>query len=178
MGVSDLDDIAIRLAEVVVSPDTVTSMINGALTVPLDLGYLVLGYFNTDSRFAHQTQRIRMAEAIRNDIMNYDHIVNAVNIILREFDKHLSRNQQNKAYRTVVSSIVGRMLATHIASKIAGAVLARTSFISARSSSKVINLVSMFLLVGGMSERSIRTSETLAIEAPEIYEQLRRTITT
>ncbi|MDI9220680.1 hypothetical protein QMZ30_07175 [Pantoea sp. EA-12] len=173
MGVSDLDDIAIRLAEVVVSPDTVTSMINGALTVPLDLGYLVLGYFNTDSRFAHQTQRIRMAEAIRNDIMNYDHIVNAVNIILREFDKHLSRNQQNKAYRTVVSSIVGRMLATHIASKIAGAVLARTSFISARSSSKVINLVSMFLLVGGMSERSIRTSETLAIEAPEIYEQLR-----
>ncbi|VTN13732.1 Uncharacterised protein [Raoultella terrigena] len=31
----------------------------------------------------------------------------------------------------------------------------------------------MLLLIGGMSERSIRTSENLANEAPEVYEILR-----
>jgi hypothetical protein len=31
----------------------------------------------------------------------------------------------------------------------------------------------MILLIGGMSERSIRMSESLAIEAPEIYALLR-----
>lgn len=173
MDVTDLESIANRIVDVIVSPETITGMINGALTVPLDLGYLAPGYFDTDSRFEHQTQRIRMAEAIRNDILNYDHITNAVEIIFREFNRYLSKNQQDKAYRAVVSSIAGRILAARIGSKIAGAVLAHVSFISAKNGTKVINQITMLLLIGGMTERSIRTSENLAHEAPEIYEQLR-----
>lgn len=126
------------------SPATISGLINGALTVPLDMGYLAWGYMDTDSRFAHQTQRFRMAEAIHNDILNYKHITNAVEIIFKEFDKHASVSQQNNAYRGVVSSMVGR-------------------FMSAK----------LIAMIGGMSERSIRMSESLAIEAPEIYWLLR-----
>ena len=141
---SDIEDLANRISDIIMSPATISGLINGALTVPLDLGYLAWGYMDTDSRFAHQTQRFRMAEAIHNDILNYKYITNAVEIIFKEFDKYASVSQQNNAYRGVVSSMVGR-------------------FMSAK----------LIAMIGGMSERSIRMSESLAIEAPEIYWLLR-----
>jgi len=141
---SDIEDIANRISDIIMSHATISRLINGALTVPLDMGYLAWGYIDTDSRYAHQTQRFRMAEAIHNDILNYKHITNAVEIIFKEFDKYASVSQQNNAYRGVVSSMVGR-------------------FMSAK----------LIAMIGGMSERSIRMSESLAIEAPEIYWLLR-----
>ena len=57
------------------------------------MGYLARGFFDTDNRFAHQTQRIRMAHAIRNDILNYDHISNAVDLIFQQFNKYLTVSQ-------------------------------------------------------------------------------------
>jgi len=141
---SDIEDLANRISDIIMSPATISGLINGALTVPLDMGYLAWGYMDTDSRFAHQTQRFRMAAAIHNDILNYKHITNAVEIIFKEFDNYASVSQQNNAYRGVVSSMVGR-------------------FMSAK----------LIAMIGGMSERSIRMSESLAIEAPEIYWLLR-----
>lgn len=170
---SDIDDVANRILDIIMSPATITGLINGALTVPLDMGYLAIGYFDTDSRFAHQTQRFRMAEAIHNDILNYKHITNAVEIIFKEFDKYASVTKQNNVYRGVASSIAGRLLTAKLIAVIGAAVLARVSFIGAQSAKNWIGRVTMILLIGGMSERSIRKSESLAIEAPEIYWLLR-----
>ncbi|PKE29056.1 hypothetical protein CWS43_19665 [Rahnella sp. AA] len=166
---SDIEDIANRIADIIMSPAIITGLINGALTVPLDMGYLAWGYIDTDSRYAHQTQRFRMAEAIHNDILNYKHITNAVEIIFKEFDKYASVSQQNNAYRGAVSSMVGRFLTSKLIAIIGSAVLTRVSFIGAQSAKNWIGRVTMILLIGGMSERSIRMSESLAIEAPEIY---------
>lgn len=107
---SDIEDIANRISDIIMSHATISRLINGALTVPLDMGYLAWGYMDTDSRFAHQTQHFRMAEAIHNDILNYKHITNAVEIIFKELDKYASVSQQNNAYRGVVSSMVGRFI--------------------------------------------------------------------
>lgn len=170
---SDIDDIANRISDLIMSPATITGLINGALTVPLDMGYLAIGYFDTDSRYAHQTQRFRMAEAIHNDILNYKHITNAIEIIFKEFDKYASVTKQNNVYRGVVSSIAGRLLTAKIIAVTGAAVLARVSFIGAQSAKNWIGRVTMILLIGGMSERSIRKSESLAIDAPEIYRFLR-----
>ena len=170
---SDIEDIAYRISDIIMSPATITGLINGALSVPLDMGYLALGYFDTDSRFAHQTQRFRMAEAIHNDILNYKHITHAVGIIFNEFDKYTSVNKQNNVYRGVVSSVAGRLITAKLIAVIGAAVLARVSFIGAQSAKNWIGRVTMILLIGGMSERSIRKSESLAIEAPEIYRLLR-----
>jgi len=173
MGSENIEGIAGRISDIILSPETIEGLVNGVLTVPLDLGYLARGFFDTDNRFAHQTQRIRMACAIRNDILNYDHIINAVDLIFQQFNKYLTVSQQDNVYRVVISSIAGRFAAAKIASNIAGAVLARLSFIGAKTGSKVAGQIAMILMVGGMSERSIRTSERLAIEAPEVYAMLR-----
>lgn len=170
---SDIDEIANRIADIILSPDSINGLVSGALTVPLDFGYLIYGYLDTGSRYAHDTIRIRMAKAIKRDILNREHIKNAIETIFDDFNKYLSEEEQNKIYRTVVTSIAGRLIMNTIVSKIVSLVIARVSFISSKSSYKSIAFLSTILLIGGMSERSIRTSEALAVECPEIYYLLR-----
>lgn len=38
---ADIDDIATRIAGIILSPESVNGLINGAFTVPLDMGYMV-----------------------------------------------------------------------------------------------------------------------------------------
>ncbi len=40
MEAGKVENIADRIADIILSPDTIKGLINGALTVPLDLGYL------------------------------------------------------------------------------------------------------------------------------------------
>jgi len=173
IATDDVKAIANRIVDIIISPNIIPGLINIALSVPLDLGYLAVGYFDTDSRFAHQTQRIRVAEAIHNDILNYEHITNAVGKTFEKFDRYLTISQQDNVYRSVVSSVAGRLSTAKIISSIGAAVLARVSFIGAKSANNWIGRVTMLLLVGGMTERSIGVSEALAIKAPEIYQLLR-----
>ncbi|URN99807.1 hypothetical protein NB069_02670 [Leclercia adecarboxylata] len=173
LATDDVKKVANRIVDIIISPGVIPGLINGALTVPLDLGYLAIGYFDTDSRSKHQAERIRMAEAIHNDILNYDHITNAVELIFERFNQYLTISQQNSVYRGVVSSVAGRLVTAKIITSIGAAVLTRISFIGAASAKGWIGKVTLLLLVGGMSERSISVSEELAIEAPEIYQLLR-----
>jgi len=173
IATDDVKRVANRIYDILVSPGIVAGLVNGALTVPLDLGYLAIGYFDTDSRFTHQTQRIRMAEAIHNDILSYDHITNAVGKIFEKFNKYLTISQQDKVYRSVVSCVAGRLTTAKMISSIGAAVLTRVSFIGAKRANNWIGRVTMLLLIGGMAERSISVSEELAINAPEIYQLLR-----
>ncbi|HDV8213674.1 hypothetical protein ABN079_08380 [Enterobacter hormaechei] len=172
---ADVEDIARRLCNIIASPDTVTGLINGGLSVPLDYGYLVYGIFDTDTRYARETQRIRMMTAIKNDILNYENIVNAVKIIFKVFNRYLTEDEQDKIYRSVTTSIAGRVSTNIIASTIAKHVIERTSFtfVVFKGKKNPITALSTLLLFGGMAERSIRTSDRLKAEAPEIYQLLR-----
>ncbi|MDR3433319.1 MAG: hypothetical protein P4L95_15675 [Rouxiella aceris] len=170
---ADIDDIATRMANVILSPDSITGLIQGALTFPLDLGYMVYGVFDTDSRYRLETARIRMGYAIKHGIINHKRITHALGLIFNAFNNYVSEAEQDKIYRGVISSIIGRLSTNVIITKTAAAVLERVSFISASSSAKPIATISSILLLGGMIERSIRTSEHLEIEAPEVYQILR-----
>jgi len=169
---ADIDDISTRIAGIILSPESVNGLINGAFTVPLDMGYMVYGVFDTGSRFRRETARIRMAGAIRNDILNYDHIIDAIKIIFNNFNIYVTETEQDNIYRGVITSFVGRMGTNTIMAMITAAVLERVSFISATFKSKPIAVLTGTLLIGGMTERSIRTSERLEAENPEIYNLL------
>ncbi|MEH2750171.1 hypothetical protein QE244_02735, partial [Klebsiella pneumoniae] len=106
---ADIEGIARKLYNIIISPDTVTGLINGGLSVPLDYGYLIYGIFDTDTRYERETERIRMMTAIRHDILNYENIVNAVKLIFQLFNKYISESEQDRIYRSVVTSIVGRI---------------------------------------------------------------------
>ena len=171
---AEIEGIARKLYNIIISPDTVTGLINGGLSVPLDYGYLIYGIFDTDTRYERETERIRMMTAIRHDILNYENIVNAVKLIFQLFNKYLSESEQDRIYRSVVTSIVGRISTNIIASNIAKAVIEKTSFtyVVFKGKGNPISFLSTILLFGGMAERSIRTSDKLRNEAPEVYSLL------
>ncbi|HHA1391339.1 TPA: hypothetical protein ACOEBK_005019 [Enterobacter ludwigii] len=172
---ADVEDIARRLCNIISSPDTVTGLINGGLSVPLDYGYLIYGIFDTDTRDARQTIRIRIITAIKNDILNYENIVNAVKLIFETFNTYLTEAEQDKLYRSVTTSILGRVATNIMAATIAKHVIERTSFtfVVFKGKGNPITALSTLLLFGGMAERSIRTSDRLKEEAPEVYALLR-----
>ena len=160
---ADIEGIARKIYDIIISPDTVTGLINGGLSVPLDYGYLIYGIFDTDTRYERETERIRMMTAIRHDILKYENIVNAVKLIFQLFNKYLSESEQDRIYRSVVTSIVAK------------AVIEKTSFtyVVFKGKGNPIAFLSTILLFGGMAERSIRTSDKLRNEAPEVYSLLR-----
>ncbi|EKM0533653.1 hypothetical protein ACMUBS_003698 [Cronobacter turicensis] len=171
----DIEGIARRICDIIISPDIITGLINGALSVPLDYGYLIYGIFDTESRYERETERIRMMNAIRNDILNYDNIISAVQSIFSLFNKYLSEGEQDKIYRAVITSVAGRISTNIIASNIAKAVIEKSSFTYTVFEGKgnPIALLSTLLLFGGMAERSIRTSDRLSDDVPEVYALLR-----
>ena len=171
----DIEGIANRIYDIVVSPGTIPGVINGGLSVPLDYGYLIYGILDTEHRYEQETRRIRIMTAIRHDILNHENIVNAVQLIFSLFNKYLSESEQDKIYRSVVTSISGRIATNIIASNIAKSVIERVSFTYAvfKGKGNPVAILSTILLFGGMMERSIKTSENLEAQYPEIYSLLR-----
>ncbi len=65
---TDIEGIARRIYDIIISPDTVTGLINGGLSVPLDYGYLIYGIFDTGSRHERETERsLRVYDSLSND---------------------------------------------------------------------------------------------------------------
>lgn len=164
------DEISTRIAEIIISPDSVIGFIHGILSVPVDLGYLAYGYLNTESRYSNQTETIRIIQAIDNGILNYDRIIEAIQIVFKRFDKYVSESEKNKIYSRTIFSVLGRTTAnSFLSGKIATAICGQASvFITLRG-----GLIGNILLAGGMTERCIRTSEKLSVDEPDVYELLR-----
>lgn len=169
------DEISTRIAEIIISPDSAIGFIHGILSVPVDLGYLAYGYLNTESRYSNQTETIRIIQAIDNGILNYDRIIEAIQIVFKRFDKYVSESEKNKIYSRTIFSVLGRTTAnSFLSGKIATAICGQASvYITLRG-----GLIGNILLAGGMTERCIRTSEKLSVDEPEVYELLRAKIMT
>ncbi|WP_052184371.1 hypothetical protein [Rahnella aquatilis] len=102
------EEIAQRIADIIISPDSAIGLVHGILSVPVDLGYLAYGFFDTDSYHAHETETIRIIEAIKRGILEHDRITDAIQTILNDFDKYVSESEQNKTYSRSFFSVVGR----------------------------------------------------------------------
>lgn len=65
---ADIEGIARRIYDIIISPETVTGLINGGLSVPLDYGYLIYGIFYTGSRYQRETERsLKVSDSLSND---------------------------------------------------------------------------------------------------------------
>jgi len=167
---SNYEKIATRIADIIISPDSALGFIHGALSVPVDLGYMAHGVFDTDSHYSHETETIRIIHTIDNGILNYDRILGAIEIVFSKFDQYVSESKQNKIYSRGSFSVIGRTVTNSvISSTIAKAIAQRAGWTVALRGGIVGNI----LLIGGMKERCIRTSVQLSIDEPEFYQELR-----
>lgn len=167
---SNYTDIALRISHIIASPESATGFVDGVLSVPVDLGYMAYGIFDTDTAHQRQTDRIRMAAAVKRGILNHEHIYNMIKIVFDLFSDFTGHAKQDAIYSKVSGSIIGRTVTNSIISgKIAATIAEQmTVFVKIRGA-----LTGNILLIGGMAERSIRTSKALSIESPEVYGSLR-----
>ncbi|WP_436883535.1 hypothetical protein [Enterobacter asburiae] len=167
----DSYDIAKRITDIVLSPNTIDQFISGSLSVPRDLAYMVYGIFDTDSRFENEIETERIIRFIKSGNLDYHHVLEAVNIIFDEFNIYVSETKQDSIYRDVSFSIIGRLLTnSFITAQITSSVMAELSLIPRISGRLAIG--SLFL-VSGMIEHSILASQELQRDNPRIYSILR-----
>lgn len=100
---SNYINIARRIAKIILSPDSAIGLMHGVLSVPKDLGYLVYGYLDTDSRYLRETEHIRMAKAIRYGILQNHNFVKTIETVLGIFNKYVPKRSK-KAYIAVQCS--------------------------------------------------------------------------
>lgn len=163
-------EIAQRIVKILISPDAAFGFWNGVLSVPKDIGYLAYGFLDTDSRYIRETERIRMATAIRYGILKNHHFIKTIELVFEAFNQYVPEEKQNTIYSKTLLSMAGRGTTnTLISGRIAQTIAQRTGFLVGVRGSIIGNA----LLAAGMAERSIYTSQRLQTYAPEVYKALR-----
>lgn len=163
-------EIARRIAKIILSPESAIGFIDGVLSVPKDIGYLAFGFIDTDSRYQRESEKIRMLTAIKYGLLENHNFIKTIETVLDIFNKTVPEDKQNAIYGKIMASVAGRTVTNSlIAGKLATIIAQRSSFLITLRG----GLIGNTLLIGGMVERCIYTSERLQQYNPEIYNRLR-----
>ncbi len=163
-------EIARRIAKIILSPESAIGFIDGVLSVPKDIGYLAFGFIDTDSRYQRESEKIRMLTAIKYGLLENHNFIKTIETVLDIFNKTVPEDKQNAIYGKIMASVAGRTITNSlIAAKLATIIAQRSSFLITLRG----GLIGNTLLIGGMVERCIYTSERLQQYNPEIYNRLR-----
>lgn len=163
-------EIARRIAKIILSPESAIGFIDGVLSVPKDIGYLAFGFIDTDSRYQRESEKIRMLTAIKYGLLENHNFIKTIETVLDIFNKTVPEDKQNAIYGKIMASVAGRTITNSlIAGKLATIIAQRSSFLITLRG----GLIGNTLLIGGMVERCIYTSERLQQYNPEIYNRLR-----
>ena len=163
-------EIARRIAKIILSPESAIGFNDGVLSVPKDIGYLAFGFIDTDSRYQRESEKIRMLTAIKYGLLENHNFIKTIETVLDIFNKTVPEDKQNAIYGKIMASVAGRTITNSlIAAKLATIIAQRSSFLITLRG----GLIGNTLLIGGMVERCIYTSERLQQYNPEIYNRLR-----
>ena len=163
-------EIARRIAKIILSPDSAIGVIDGVLSVPKDMGYLAFGFIDTDTRYQRETEKIRMLTAIKHGLLDHHNFIKTIETVLNNFNKFVPETRQNAIYSKIIASVAGRTITNSmIAGRIATAIAQRSSFLITLRG----GIIGNSLLIGGMVERCIYTSQRLQQYNPDIYHALR-----
>lgn len=163
-------EIARRIAKIILSPESAIGFIDGVLSVPKDIGYLAFGFIDTDSRYQRESEKIRMLAAIKYGLLENHNFIMTIETVLDTFNKTVPEDKQNAIYGKTLASVAGRTITNSlIAGKLATIIAQRSSFLITLRG----GLIGNTLLIGGMVERCIYTSERLRQYNSEIYNRLR-----
>lgn len=163
-------EIARRIAKIILSPESAIGFIDGVLSVPKDIGYLAFGFIDTDSRYQRESEKIRMLTAIKYGLLENHNFIKTIETVLDIFNNTVPEDKQNAIYGKTMVSVAGRTITNSlIAGKLATIIAQRSSFLITLRG----GLIGNTLLIGGMVERCIYTSERLQQYNPEIYNRLR-----
>jgi len=108
--------------------------------------------------------------SIRHGILENRNFMKTIETVLNIFNKNVPEVRQNAIYSKTMASVAGRTLTNSlIAGRLATTIAQRSSFLVAVRG----GLIGNALLIGGMTERCIYTSEKLQKSNPEVYNALR-----
>ncbi|EEJ3916789.1 hypothetical protein PJ142_003377 [Salmonella enterica] len=182
---SEYYDVVRRLIKIMVSPESAGGILDGILSVPVDIFYLGRAFLDTENRYRNEIEHYRLATLIKREISDEDTFTRLINLIFYELFSYVPEKTQNKIFSHIGGAIFGRTITNaFVSGEIAKATMKKAiSSVSSAQLSKIISIsasisgaiIGNILLTGGMAERAIYTSRALKEDCPEIYNRLRPT---
>ncbi|PTA79468.1 hypothetical protein C9411_06375 [Serratia sp. Nf2] len=144
--------------------------IEGAISFPVDMGYLAYDFINTDNRSINQYDTERMLRLIKAGLANQHSLAKIVKLVVDEYLKKVDVDKVKRWVEKGSGKIAGRFVSNQVLMVNVGAALSERVVIRLATGYALTSL----LTLGAMNSRAIHTSRQLRQRNPEIYDNLRR----
>ena len=144
--------------------------IEGAISFPVDMGYLAYDFINTDSRSINRYDTERMLRLIKAGLANQHSLTKIVKLVVDEYLKKVDVEKVKRWVEKGSGKIAGRFVSNQVLMVNLGAVLSERMVIRLATGYALTSL----LTLGAMTSRAIHTSRQFRQRNPEIYDNLRR----
>lgn len=144
--------------------------IEGAISFPVDIGYLAYDFINTDNRSINRYDTERMLRLIKAGLANQHSLTKIVKLVVDEYLKKVDVDKVKRWVEKGSGKIAGRFVSNQVLMVNLGAVLSERVVIRLATGYALTSL----LTLGAMNSRAIHTSRQLRQRNPEIYDNLRR----
>ena len=144
--------------------------IEGAISFPVDMGYLAYDFINTDNRSINRYDTERMLRLIKAGLANQHSLTKIVKLVVDEYLKKVDVDKVKRWVEKGSGKIAGRFVSNQVLMVNLGAVLSERVVIRLATGYALTSL----LTLGAMNSRAIHASRQLRQRNPEIYDNLSR----
>ncbi|MDU2941731.1 MAG: hypothetical protein E7B59_21555 [Enterobacteriaceae bacterium] len=180
---SEYYDVVRKLITLMVSPESAAGVMDGIISIPVDLFYLGRAFLDTENRYKNENEHYRLAMFIKRGFSDKNLLSQLINLIFEELFSRVPEKTQNRIFSHIGGALFGRSATnSFVSGTIAKIVMDKIiKTVSSAQVSKTIAIISSMsgaligniLLIAGMAERAVYTSRALEEDCPEIYNKLR-----
>jgi len=105
---SNYSDIAERIADIIIDPDSLYGFADGVISVPTGLMYLGYGYLDIETRYSRSIDKERMVRAVADGLASVESLTEAFETIFDLFNTYVDEANQNAFYRKKAFSFIGK----------------------------------------------------------------------
>ncbi len=164
-------DIAQDMADALnMNNNFIVGFVQGAISFPIDLGYLAYDFLDTENRTANRDDTERMIRLIKSGLASKESLAKIARMVADDFLEKVDLERMKLIIEKGSGKFLGRFVSNQVLGANLGAVIAERFILQLAAS---ISLSSI-LTVGSINSRAIYTSRELKLRNPRLYDRLRR----
>ncbi|BFO09552.1 Uncharacterised protein [Serratia rubidaea] len=164
-------DLAQRMADALnVDNGFLTGFAQGAISLPIDLGYLAYDFLDTENRSANMDDTERMIRLIKSGLANKKSLAKIARLVADDFLEKTDSERVKLIIEKGSGKFLGRFVTNQLLGVNLGALIAERFVLQFAASLSLGSVLSL----GAMKSRAIYTSRELRSRNPWLYDRLRR----
>ncbi|CAI2533229.1 Uncharacterised protein [Serratia ficaria] len=164
-------DIAQDMADALnTNSNFLTGFIHGAISFPVDIGYLAYDFLDTESRSLNSYDTERMIRLLKSGLANNENLTKIAQMVADEYLKKVDLERVKAIVERGSGKFLGRIASNQLIGLNLGMLFSEQFIIRYATGFALTSILS----VGAVNSRAIHTSRELRSRNPQLYDRLRR----